>query len=50
MLWQQITAGKEETQVKRLILCRHGETQANAQGVLQGKGINLGLNDRVSRF
>ncbi|KAJ3276857.1 hypothetical protein HDV01_002912 [Terramyces sp. JEL0728] len=32
--------------VKRLFLCRHGETKANATGVLQGSGIDIELNDK----
>ncbi|KAJ3168720.1 hypothetical protein HDU87_000965 [Geranomyces variabilis] len=31
--------------VKRLFLCRHGQTAANATGVLQGSGIDQSLND-----
>jgi hypothetical protein len=30
--------------VKRVYLCRHGETSANASGLMQGSGIDLGLN------
>ncbi|KAI8585325.1 histidine phosphatase superfamily [Geranomyces variabilis] len=30
--------------VKRLFLCRHGQTAANATGVLQGSGIDQSLN------
>jgi broad specificity phosphatase PhoE len=36
--------------VKRLFLCRHGETDANASGKMQGSGIDLDLNDKVSGF
>ncbi|KAJ2998488.1 hypothetical protein HDV02_004496 [Globomyces sp. JEL0801] len=32
--------------VKRLFLCRHGETAANASGVLQGSGIDNPLNEK----
>ncbi|KAK5672294.1 hypothetical protein QVD99_001398 [Batrachochytrium dendrobatidis] len=32
------------TQVKRIFLCRHGETEPNARGVLQGSGIDEYLN------
>ncbi|KAI8922021.1 histidine phosphatase superfamily [Powellomyces hirtus] len=31
--------------VKRLYLCRHGQTSANASGVLQGSGIDQPLNE-----
>lgn len=34
------------TVVKRLYFIRHGETDSNAKGVLQGRGINDSLNDR----
>ena len=29
----------------RLFLCRHGETDSNAQSLLQGSGIDAPLND-----
>ncbi|TPX50772.1 hypothetical protein SeLEV6574_g00719 [Synchytrium endobioticum] len=32
--------------IKRIYLCRHGETAANYKRLLQGKGIDLPLNDR----
>jgi bisphosphoglycerate-dependent phosphoglycerate mutase len=32
--------------VKRIFLCRHGETEANATGMMQGSGIDLPLNDK----
>ncbi|KAJ3107754.1 hypothetical protein HDU97_003424 [Phlyctochytrium planicorne] len=35
--------------VKRLFLIRHGETDANASGILQGRGINLDLSERGRR-
>jgi len=31
-------------QVKRIIFCRHAETEANASNQLQGSGINENLN------
>ena len=33
--------------MKRLYLCRHGETAANAEKVMQGSGIDLPLNETV---
>ncbi|KAI8821394.1 histidine phosphatase superfamily [Fimicolochytrium jonesii] len=35
--------------VKRLYLCRHGQTEANSSGILQGSGINQPLNDEGER-
>ena len=35
------------TTVKRIFFCRHGETEPNALGVLQGSGIDEPLNERV---
>ncbi|KAJ3304218.1 hypothetical protein HDV03_002955 [Kappamyces sp. JEL0829] len=50
-IWPPVTlASNQGAQVKRLFLCRHGETAANARGVLQGSGINLDLNDKASGF
>jgi phosphoserine phosphatase len=37
---------RENCQVKRLFLCRHGETAVNASGVLQGRGVDVGLNEK----
>ena len=37
---------RENAKVKRLFLCRHGETAVNASGVLQGRGIDVGLNEK----
>ncbi|KAI8854639.1 histidine phosphatase superfamily [Chytridium lagenaria] len=34
----------ESIKVKRLYLIRHGETDANASGILQGRGIDLDLS------
>ena len=36
----QLTVGSS-----RLFLCRHGETDSNAQSLLQGSGIDAPLND-----
>ncbi|RKO91737.1 putative phosphoglycerate mutase, partial [Blyttiomyces helicus] len=33
------------SKVKRLYLCRHGETELNANGVLQGRGVDQYLNE-----
>lgn len=38
---------KSNSIVKRLYFIRHGETDSNALGVLQGSGTNSSLNDRV---
>ncbi|KAI9105651.1 histidine phosphatase superfamily [Phlyctochytrium arcticum] len=35
--------------VKRLFLCRHGETALNAEGLMQGRGVDLFLNDTGER-
>ncbi len=40
------TESIDGSNVKRLYMCRHGETEANATGMLQGSGIDLGLNDK----
>ena len=37
---------RENADVKRLFLCRHAETAANASGLLQGRGIDLSLNEK----
>lgn len=31
---------------KELYIIRHGQTEHNAKGIIQGKGINLSLNDK----
>lgn len=31
---------------KELYIIRHGETDHNAKGIVQGKGVNLGLNEK----
>jgi hypothetical protein len=38
------------TIVKRIFLCRHGETEANATGMLQGSGTDLELNKIVYSY
>ena len=46
-LWPPLTVVPESgATVKRIFLCRHGETEANAKGVLQGIG-NISINYRV---
>ena len=30
---------------KEIYIIRHGQTEHNAKGIVQGKGINLSLND-----
>ena len=37
-----------EKKIKHLYLARHGQTNSNAQGVLQGKGVNDPLNELVN--
>ncbi|TPX30648.1 hypothetical protein SmJEL517_g05830 [Synchytrium microbalum] len=37
---------KASHSMKRLVLCRHGETSANYKKLLQGRGIDLPLNER----
>lgn len=41
------TIAEKNAIVKRLYLCRHGETEANATGLMQGSGIDLDLNETV---
>ena len=47
-LYSPIEKQQPGTIVKRLYLCRHGETDANAEKVMQGSGIDLSLNTTVS--
>ncbi len=34
---------------KELYIIRHGQTEHNAKGIVQGKGVNLSLNDKGRR-
>lgn len=44
MALSTICATEKGAIINRIFLCRHGETEANAKGLLQGSGINLNLN------
>jgi len=35
--------------VKELYIIRHGQTEHNAKGIVQGKGVNLSLNEKGRR-
>lgn len=35
--------------LKELYIIRHGQTDHNAKGIVQGKGVNLSLNDKGQR-
>ncbi|KAJ3016672.1 UNVERIFIED_CONTAM: hypothetical protein HDU68_012095 [Siphonaria sp. JEL0065] len=40
------TSPTPTTQIKRVYLIRHGETDANATGIMQGSGVNLPLSEK----
>lgn len=41
-----LTNHGSETENMRIYLCRHGETEANAQKIMQGSGLDLPLSSR----
>lgn len=46
-IFPKLTTAHDTIIVKRLFLCRHGETEANSSGKLQGSGIDINLNEKV---